>query len=189
MVPYSGQLSFGRTGLRSTRRLPIRYSDLVDTPEAALRSLFDFLNEPFAAECLTPLRNRINSSNVPADFQIGDSATDLTVVERATELWAELDKTPQPSEASPAAAEEIEAAFAERVQYVANMEQLIAALYARAERLAKEVKGKKAIIQHLRGRRQRYKSRRSFFRRDSGKLRNGWWNALRDSFRRRTRKS
>jgi Sulfotransferase family len=166
----------------------LRYSDLVDTPEAALRPLFDFLNERFATECLTPLRSRINSSNVPADFQIGDPATDLTVVERATELWAELDKTPQPSEASPAAAEEIEAAFAKRVQYVATMEN-ITALQARAERLAKEVKGKKAIIQHLRGRRQRYKTRRSFFRRGSGKLRNGWWNALREAFRRRTRKN
>jgi len=69
------------------------------------------------------------------------------------------------------------------------MEQRIAALQARTERLAKEVKGKRAIIQHLRGRRQRYKSRRSFFRRDSHELRNGWWNALRDSFSRRTRKN
>src|SRR5438309_5263201 len=38
----------------------LRYSDLVDTPEAALRSLFNFLSEPFAAECLTPLEKRIN---------------------------------------------------------------------------------------------------------------------------------
>ena len=100
----------------------LRYSDLVDKPEATLQSLFDFINEPFAAECLTPLQQRINSSNVPADFKIGDPATDAAVVERAMRLCAELVEIPQPSEASPSAAEELEAAFAERVRFVASMD-------------------------------------------------------------------
>ena len=98
----------------------LRYSDFVDTPESALRSLLNFLGEPYTAECLSPLTKRINSSNVPADFKIGDPATDAAVVERATRLWAELVEAPQPSEASPAAVKELEAAFAERVQHVAN---------------------------------------------------------------------
>jgi hypothetical protein len=63
-----------------------------------------------------------NSSNVPADFKIGDPQTETAVVERATGLSAEVNETPQPSEASPAAAEEMEAAFAERVQYVATVD-------------------------------------------------------------------
>lgn len=176
----------------------LRYSDLVNTPEAAFGSLFDFLNESFALKCLAPLRSRINSSNVPADFETNDPATYPTVSERATRLWTELEQTPQPSEVSPAAALEIEAAFAERVQYVATIDSeycraqsVIDALQrenaktaARAERLAREVKTKRAIIQHLRGRRQRYKSRRSLFRRDSNKPRNGWWDAVREFFRR-----
>ena len=98
----------------------LRYSDFVDTPEFALRSLLNFLGEPYAAECLSPLTKRINSSNVPADFKIGDPGTDAAVVERATRLWAELVEAPQPSEASPAAVKELETAFAERVQHVAN---------------------------------------------------------------------
>ena len=98
----------------------LRYSDFVDTPESALRSLLNFLGEPYTAECLSPLTKRINSSNVPADFKIGDPATDTATVERATRLWAELVEAPQPSEASPAAVKELEAAFAERVQHVAN---------------------------------------------------------------------
>ena len=98
----------------------LRYSDFVDTPEFALRSLLNFLGEPYAAECLAPLTKRINSSNVPADFKIGDPATDAAVVERATRLWAELVEAPQPSEASPAAVKELETAFAERVQHVAS---------------------------------------------------------------------
>jgi hypothetical protein len=98
----------------------LRYSDFVDTPESVLRSLLNFLGEPYAAECLAPLTKRINSSNVPADFKIGDPATDAAVVERATRLWAELVEAPQPSEASPAAVKELETAFAERVQHVAS---------------------------------------------------------------------
>ena len=167
----------------------LRYSALVDTPEAALRSLFNFLSEPFAAECLTPLQKRINSSNVPDDFKIGDPETDPSLVERAKRLSTEVEKTPQPPEASPAASDEMEAAFNQRISEHCEAQQLIAALQKRAERLAKEIKGKRAIIQHLRARRQRYKLRRWCFGQDSDKHRNGWWNALRESFRRRTRKS
>ena len=174
----------------------LRYSDFLDTPEAAMQSLLDFLSEPFAAECLTPLQKRINSSNVPADFKIGDPETDRSLVEQATRLSTEIEKTPQPPEASPAAFDEMEAAFNERVQYMATLDseyqkaqQKITALQKRAERLAKEIKGKEAIIQHLRERRQRYKLRRWCLGQDSDKHRNGWWSALRESFHRRTRKS
>jgi len=113
----------------------LRYSDLVDTPESALQSLLNFLDEPYFAECLAPLTKRINSSNVPADFKIGDPATDPAVVERATRLCAELFEAPQPSEASATAVKELEAAFADRVQYVVSVDseycraqQIIAAL-------------------------------------------------------------
>jgi hypothetical protein len=100
----------------------LQYSDFVNAPESALRSLLNFLGEPYAAECLAPLTKRINSSNVPDDFKIGDPATDAALVERATRLCAQLVETPQPSEASLAAAQELEAAFAERVQYVASVD-------------------------------------------------------------------
>ena len=109
----------------------LRYSDLVDTTEAALRSLFNFLSEPFAAECLTPLEKRINSSNVPGDFKIGDPETDPSLVERAMRLSTEVEKTPQPPEASPAASDAMEAAFNERVQFVATL----ASEYRRAQRI------------------------------------------------------
>jgi sulfotransferase family protein len=169
--------------------LRVRYSEFVDRPESTMRSLLNFLSEPFAAECLTPLQKRINSSNVPVDFKIGDPETDPSLVEQAMRLSTEVEKTPQPPEASPAASDEMEAGFNERISEYCNAQQVIAALQKRAERLAKEIKGKKAIIQHLRARRQRYKLRRWCFGQDSDKHRNGWWGALRESFRRRTRKS
>ncbi len=100
----------------------LRYSDLTDRSESALRSLLNFLDEPYAAECLAPLTERINSSNVPADFKIGDPETDAAVVEQATRLCSEVEKTSQSPEASPAAAVEIETAFEKRVQYVATVD-------------------------------------------------------------------
>ena len=101
--------------------LRVRYSDFVDTPESTMRSLLDFLGEPYTAECLTPLEKRINSSNVPADFKIGDPETNPNLVEQAMRLSTEVEKKPQPPEASPTAFDEMEAAFNERVRYVATL--------------------------------------------------------------------
>ena len=142
----------------------IRHSDLVDAPEATLCSIFSFLSEPFAPECLEPLAQRINSSNVPADFRIDEGGTDPRLVEQAVRLSRQVEESPQPREASAAAIEEIETAFDERVQFVANLpkeyrtaQQLILTqqtknqqISARAARLATEVKKKNAIIRHLR---------------------------------------
>jgi hypothetical protein len=99
----------------------LRYSDLVDQPESSLRSLLNFLGEPFSARCLCPLQKRINSSNASYDFELGSPGTDPAVVARAAKLYAEIERTPQPSETSIAAADKIEAAFNERVQYVATL--------------------------------------------------------------------
>src|SRR5581483_6767023 len=49
----------------------LKYSELVEQPQDSLRALLGFLGEPYAAECTLPLRKRINSSDVPADFQLG----------------------------------------------------------------------------------------------------------------------
>jgi hypothetical protein len=80
-----------------------------------MRSLLDFLDEPYTAKCLEPLAQRINSSNVPEDFRADDPATDLTVVEEATRLSRELEGTAQPAKASRTAADEMEAGFAQRI--------------------------------------------------------------------------
>lgn len=100
----------------------LKYSDLIENPETALRSLFNFLGEPYSAKCLEPLSERINSSNVPADFSSNDPTTARVVVEQATRLSRDLEQSLQPTEASVAAAAEMEAAFAERVQYMATLE-------------------------------------------------------------------
>ena len=142
----------------------VRHSDLVDASEATLRSIFSFLSEPFAPECLEPLAQRINSSNVPPDFQIDDHGTDPNLIKQATQLCREVEENSQPLEGSAAAIDEIEAVFDERVQFVASLpkeyrraQDLILTqqtknqqISARAASLAMEVKKKSAIIRHLR---------------------------------------
>jgi len=100
----------------------IRYADLIDSPESAIPSLLDFLGARYIAKCLELLAQRINGSNVPDDFKAEDSATDPAVVEDATRLSRYLGATAQPTKASRAAADEMEAGFAQRTQYMATLE-------------------------------------------------------------------
>ena len=98
----------------------LHYAALVENPESTLRSLLDFLGEPYSAKCLEPLSERINSSNVPPDFKSDHPATDPAIVEEAQRLSAEIEQTSQPRERSPAAADELEAEFGARVKYIAT---------------------------------------------------------------------
>jgi hypothetical protein len=108
-------------GSEVVRRLS--YAALIDNPEGAIRSLLEFVREPYCARCLEPLGRRINSSNVPPDFVAEDPATDPSVVQDATNLYAKLQEMPQSAEASLADTDEIEAAFTERVQHMATVDK------------------------------------------------------------------
>jgi Sulfotransferase family len=108
-------------GSEVVRRLS--YAVLIDNPEGAIRSLLEFVGEPYCARCLEPLGRRINSSNVPPDFVAEDPATDPSVVQDATNLYAKLQEMPQSAEASSADTDEIEAAFTERVQHMATVDK------------------------------------------------------------------
>jgi hypothetical protein len=98
----------------------VRYTDLIEQPEPTMRSLLDFLGEPYSERCLEPLEIRINSSIVPADFEINYAALNPTLVEEATQLSAEVERTPQPADVSPQAADEMQAAFRKLVRHLAT---------------------------------------------------------------------
>ena len=100
----------------------IRYADLIESAESTMRSLFGFVGEPYTARCLDPLAERINSSGVPPDFRSENPATDSAIVEEACRLSTELEEGTSPSVGSSAAANELEAAFRERVKYVAALD-------------------------------------------------------------------
>ena len=118
----------------------MRYSEIVERPESAMRSLLDFLGEPYSTQCLEPLVQRINSANVAVDFNPSDPSTDPTVVERARELSDELQSSSQQREVSSEVAEKLEAEFNQRVQYFGDLaakcseaQKLIAALQKERE--------------------------------------------------------
>jgi hypothetical protein len=100
----------------------IRYADLIESAESTMRSLLDFLGEPYMEGCLQPLELRINSSSIPNDFETDGSTANPALVDEATRLSAELERTAQPAEASSAAASEMEDAFQERVRYIASLD-------------------------------------------------------------------
>jgi hypothetical protein len=100
----------------------VRYSDLIEKPEPTMRSLLNFLGEPYTARCLEPLSERINSSNVPADFKIDDQTSNPMIIEEAMRLSQHLKESPPPVDGSCAAVDEMERAFAQRIQYIATLE-------------------------------------------------------------------
>jgi hypothetical protein len=100
----------------------LRYTALVENPESALRSLLDFLGEPYSAKCLEPLSQRINCSNVPPDFKSDDPDTDPAIVEEARRLSSEIEQTCRRSPHSFAAADELEAEFDTRVKHIATVQ-------------------------------------------------------------------
>ncbi len=138
----------------------LRYAQLADQPEAAMRDLLNFLGEPYTAQCLTPLQKKINSSNVPLDFQLGDPKNDPAIIQRALLLNAEVQQASQASELSPAAGAKMEAAFYEEAH---RKSQQLGKVQARAKRLAREIKRKRAFIQELLAWRRRHKLLRLLF--------------------------
>jgi hypothetical protein len=118
----------------------LQYAALIDDPEAAIRSLLDFVGESYNAKCLEPLAQRINSSNVPVDFRSEDPSTDPKVVESARRLYAEIQQNPQPVEGSPAMADQLEAAFEEPYLKFTRLQQELSEQITKVEHYAAEIR-------------------------------------------------
>ena len=145
----------------------LKYAELVNQPETSLRALLGFLGEPYAPECLAPLRKRINSSDVPADFRLGEQGTDPLIIERATRLNAEIETNPQTSEVSTIALDKMEATFNAQINHRAILRDKYTREHGRAKRLAKEIKLKRDTIRRLRARRWHHKLRQLVFGQDA----------------------
>ena len=65
----------GERALGRARMLQVRYEDFTGRPEQAFRRVLAFLGEPYAADCLKPLDNKINSSEVERDSVPVDVST------------------------------------------------------------------------------------------------------------------
>ena len=99
----------GERALGAGRVLRLRYEDFTGAPEAAFRRALAFLDEEYAADCLTPLESKINSSEVgPKGVQRDES----TVAAReADQLYREAGATMPASTGDAAAYTALEAAF------------------------------------------------------------------------------
>jgi hypothetical protein len=118
----------------------VLYADLVAQPERTMRSLLEFLQEPYETACLEPLGLRINSSNVPADLEASPSVPDQSVIEAALALEDELINGRPPVKPSPEVAAELEAKFEKQVRDVQNASGYHARALNRIASLEKEVK-------------------------------------------------
>ena len=99
------------------------YKALIDNPEAAIGAVLDFVGESYDARCLEPLRQRINSSNVPEDFIADDPATNRAVVDQAIALSTELTNNQQRDAPVAEMAATMEAEFEQRVRYAASLDK------------------------------------------------------------------
>jgi hypothetical protein len=97
-----------------------RHADLIAAPELSLERLLNFLGEPFEANCLRPLEKRINSSDVPSDFDPSDPKTDPALVETARQLNAEISQLPAHLEPDPHAMADLKKAFSQRADELAH---------------------------------------------------------------------
>jgi hypothetical protein len=118
----------------------VLHADLVARPEATMRSLLESLQEPYEAACLEPLALRINSSNVPADFNSTDPATDQSVIQAALSFEHELISGQLPVAPSLAVAADLEAKFESQVRYAQNVSAYHARAQSRIASLEKEVR-------------------------------------------------
>jgi hypothetical protein len=96
----------------------VRYRDLVESPEATVRRCLEFVGEPFNADCLLPLKVKINSSNVPERYDPKDPRTDIALREEALNLSEELSTEIQPAfPGTPELIAELETKFLKQARF------------------------------------------------------------------------
>jgi hypothetical protein len=106
--------AFGSDGVHR-----VRYRVLVEAPQASLRSCLEFLGETYSADCLMPLKEKINSSNVHGAFDPTDERTDPALREEAHEFFDALDAEEPARVGAPGVSTQLETEFLKRAHFVA----------------------------------------------------------------------
>jgi hypothetical protein len=97
----------------------VRYRDLLAAPEETLRKCLRFLSEEYSPDCLIPLASKINSSNVPDDFDSTDLGTPSALRQEAHQLSDLLDSEEPAFPGSADAVAELEEQFLKHAHYIA----------------------------------------------------------------------
>ena len=122
----------------------VQHADLLAQPRQTLDKLLAFLSEDFESSCLEPLQKRINSSEVPVDFDSSDSRTSQAVIDAAHRLSSELMENRPPLAPDPEAEEALENSFRERIRHLATLESNSRKARERIAELEKEIDSRKA---------------------------------------------
>ncbi|HEX2668858.1 MAG TPA: sulfotransferase [Gammaproteobacteria bacterium] len=83
----------GERALGRARMLRVRYEDFTGEPEQAFRRVLAFLGEAYSADCLKPLDNKINSSEVEKDSMPVDTST--AAAREAEQLYRDMLAAPE----------------------------------------------------------------------------------------------
>jgi len=103
----------GERALGRARMLQVRYEDFTGRPEQAFQRVLAFLGEDYSADCLKPLSNRINSSQVERDSVPVDTST--AAAREAEQLYRDILSAPEnPELGDHGAYTELEHRFEER---------------------------------------------------------------------------
>ena len=100
----------------------LRFSDLIGEPDKTLRTCLEFLNESYSAACLDPLKKKINSSNVPVDLHPQPNPDNVELIARARRVSVELLAGLPASNFDQLTGQSLDADFAERVEFYAQLE-------------------------------------------------------------------
>jgi hypothetical protein len=83
----------GERALGRARMLQVRYEDFTGRPEQAFQRVLAFLGENYSADCLKPLDNKINSSQVERDSVPVDLST--PAAREAEQLYRDILSAPE----------------------------------------------------------------------------------------------
>lgn len=122
----------GERALGRSRMLRVSYEDFTGRPEQAFRRVMAFLGEEYSADCLKPLDNKINSSQVEKDSVPVDTST--AAAREAEALYRQMLAAPESTEqGDPAAYAEMQQIFEGhcRLQQAAPAERIRHGLVAR----------------------------------------------------------
>lgn len=113
----------------------LRYADLIEHSETAMRGVLEFLGEPFVPACIEPLTRRINSS---FDDEIARPSMDIdstATTAQAQRLSDQLQQAIEPAEPVPRMRKKLEADFDEQVGHRAQLPQKYRAAVAMVEQI------------------------------------------------------
>jgi hypothetical protein len=103
----------GERALGRARMLQVRYEDFTSRPEQAFQRVLAFLGEDYSSDCLKPLDNKINSSQVERDSVAVDMST--AAARDAEQLYRGILSAPEnPEQGEHGAYDEMQRRFEEQ---------------------------------------------------------------------------